>query len=475
MAFFDTSFGIDFRENHLILMFLKKSFGRVRLIDFGVYPILQDNKKEERDSQIIGVLNTFISKHQINKGRVHLSIPREKVVARFISLPIAVKENLRRVMEYEISKYTPFEKEEIYFDFQVVKQEREWIHLFAVFMKKVELDHYLNLLKKIGIQPLSVQIPSISALNLFLYHRKSQSNGATILIDTTESFFEINLIQGRSDWKESFFIPSSLMENESRWMNTLKQSGLNTDTYPKASFYIYGLGAVEKTIQSLRSFHSIKHILFPPLNRIIFNQPLSKPYSIYGSIGVALRGLVKTSLSINLLPMERRKKVRQIGKPIFISLVVLASILGLIWGMGIFFQYRNELKTVTAEIKKRRPEVEAVERLQRQKGELDQEILELQKIRSEEISKIEILEELTQVLPQTAWIWNLKYNGKEIEISGFADSASDLIPILERSQLFEKVEFVAPVTKERQMKMEGDKERERFRLKARLEGRKTGS
>jgi len=82
---------------------------------------------------------------------------------------------------------------------------------------------------------------------------------------------------------------------------------------------------------------------------------------------------------------------------------------------------------------------------------------------------------LAQLLPSTVWIWNLKYTGKEIEISGFADSASDLIPLLDKSPLFEKVEFFAPVTKERERKMGVDKEKERFKIKMRLEGRRVGS
>ena len=86
-----------------------------------------------------------------------------------------------------------------------------------------------------------------------------------------------------------------------------------------------------------------------------------------------------------------------------------------------------------------------------------------------------MLKELTQLLPSTVWIWNLKYDGKEIEVSGYADSASDLISLLDKSPLFEKVEFLAPVTKERQMRPEGEKEKERFKIKARLEGRRTGS
>ena len=61
------------------------------------------------------------------------------------------------------------------------------------------------------------------------------------------------------------------------------------------------------------------------------------------------------------------------------------------------------------------------------------EILELNKVTSGEIPKVEILKELTQLLPLTVWIWNLKYNGKEIEISGYADSASDLVPLLDKT------------------------------------------
>jgi len=59
-----------------------------------------------------------------------------------------------------------------------------------------------------------------------------------------------------------------------------------------------------------------------------------------------------------------------------------------------------------------------------------------------------------------------------MELSGFADSASDLIPLLDRSPLFEKVEFLAPVTKEMQMRGDGNKEKERFKIKAKMEGRR---
>jgi general secretion pathway protein L len=185
--------------------------------------------------------------------------------------------------------------------------------------------------------------------------------------------------------------------------------------------------------------------------------------------------MTKTRLDLNLLPLEMRKKMREIGKPLFKILTALALILVCTWGMGIYSGYRNTLDALRSEVKKRKPEIETIEKVQKQRGELAKEISEFQKITSGEVSKIEILKELTQILPSSVWVWNVKYSGGEIELSGFADSASELIPLLDKSPLFEKVEFLAPVTKERDRRASGEKERERFKIKMRLEGRRAGS
>jgi Tfp pilus assembly protein PilN len=471
---YDSSLGIDFRKDHLILTLLKKSFRKIKLVDYGVYPLLAEGQAEEREAQMISLINQFISKHPINKERVSISIPRETVMARFIRLPLAAKENLRKVLEYEVPKYTPFEKEEIYFDCHVLKEEKDWLHLFAVFVKKGEVDSHLTLLKKVGIQPISVEIPSTAALNLFFYHRTVKESETAVLLDITEPFFEMNLVQG-GNWKESFHLPLPPEEKESEIIQTFRRSGLREEVLPRTTFFVYGLDATEKMLPSLRDGQPIKGVSPPPLDRIEAGTGLVRTDKIFSSIGVPLKGLVKTRFGLNLLPFEMRKKVKQIGRPLFTILTVAALALGLAWGIGIFVQFRNELNGINAEIMRTKPEVEAVERLQQQNQNLRKEMAELGKIRSGEISKVEILKELTQLLPDTVWVWNFKYTSKEIEISGFADSASDLISLLDKSPLFERVEFLAPVTKERERRTEGDRERERFKIKMRLEGRRVGS
>ncbi len=471
---FDSSLGIDFKPDHLILTYLKRSFGKIRLVDFGIYPIPPESQKEQREAQAIGLINTFISKHQIKKENISISIPREKVIVRFIKFPLATKENLRKVIEYETPKYAPFEKGEVYFDYVILKEEKEWLHLFVVFVKKDEVDLYLSLLKKIGIQPISIQISSTAASNLFFYHQGSKRTDPVVLLDIADSFYEMNLFSEKH-LRESFHMPLPHEDKALKIVNTFKRSGLKGDSLSKMNFFVYGLSAEEGILTSLKATDQIQGAYFPPLNRIHGGMEKLTSYKIYSSIGVPLKGLTKTHLDLNLLPFEMRKKVRQIAKPLFITLVSLAFILSVTWAIGVFTRYRNELNAINAEIKKRKPEVEAIDRIQKQKDGLEKEISELDKIKFAEVSKIEILRELTQLLPDKVWIWNFKYNGKEIEISGFADSASGLISLLDKSPLFEKVEFLAPVTKEvlRGIRGEDLGEKERFKIKAKLEARKS--
>ncbi|OGP88485.1 MAG: hypothetical protein A2156_03420 [Deltaproteobacteria bacterium RBG_16_48_10] len=471
MKIFDSSLGIDFGKNHLILTYLKRAFGKIRLVDFGIHPLLSESQKEERANQSISLINSFVSKHQIHRNRVSISIPREKVVIRFITLPVATKENLRKVLEYETSRFSPFEKGETYFDYQLLREEKDGLHLLAAFVRMAEVDYHLTLLKKVGIQPLSIQIPSVAALNLFFYHQGPKDGTSTILLDVAEAFVELNLLRERN-WVESFHLPLPEEEKGSRIVNLLKRTGLREDALSKSTFFVYGSGPGEMLSASLKTTPPIKEVLPPPLHRLNIRKEVISPSKIYASIGLPLRELTQTQFDLSLLPLEMRKKVRQIGKPLFLILTAIAIILSLTWGMGIYQRDKNAWNAANAEIKRRKPEIDAVEKLQKQKDELGKDVSDFSKIETGEPSKVDILRELAQILPNTVWIWNLKYTGKEIEVSGFADSASDLISLLDKSPFFEKVEFLAPVTKERIRTIVGsnvvDNEKERFKIKMRL-------
>jgi hypothetical protein len=72
-----------------------------------------------------------------------------------------------------------------------------------------------------------------------------------------------------------------------------------------------------------------------------------------------------------------------------------------------------------------------------------------------------VMREITDLLPNDSWLTLLSLDAKGIELTGQAAAASSLIPLLENSPRFERVEFASPVTRGR--------DREQFRIVAKWE------
>lgn len=464
MAGNSLSLGIDLRKNQLILCLLQKTWRGITLVDYQVKTWTEDLSLEDQ----LPFLSNFLAQYPSAKDKVFLALPREKTVIRFLRFPLAAQENLRQVLEYEAPKYLPCEAEEICFDYQILHQDRQGLSLVALFSKRGEVAYYLNLLERVGLKPQAIQISALGALNLYLYHRGANYKKNTILLDLQGSTAEISFLK-EGKWHENFLFSLPPEKKGEKIIQICQMGGISEAELGQTEFYVYGTGVGTKSDSPGLDHPHLKHITYPPVNKIKTKQGGPLPPVIYGSAGVSLPGLIKTTYKLNLLSEEKKKKTRQLGKPSFIFLFSLTILLTLSWIWGSYQKIQVELQYLRGEINKKKADVAAIENLKKEREKLLKEIAEFERLSSLEVRKIDILKELTQILPPTVWIWNLKASGREIEISGFADSASDLIPLLDRSPLFEKVEFLAPVTKERDRRLGSEKEKERFKIRMYLE------
>ena len=84
---------------------------------------------------------------------------------------------------------------------------------------------------------------------------------------------------------------------------------------------------------------------------------------------------------------------------------------------------------------------------------------------SERVSTLQVWEEVTQLLPGSAWITELRLDDGILYLDGLSRSASELVGIFSRSNIFNKVEFVSPVTRDAQQGLE------RFQIRMKVERR----
>ena len=153
-------------------------------------------------------------------------------------------------------------------------------------------------------------------------------------------------------------------------------------------------------------------------------------------------------LKHNLLPEKFRPKQSRLPKIVNIaSATLLFSLLLIVLGLPILMNQRlldelqSQVKSVTKVAKEVQDLRENAEKLSNENGFL------LQK-KSQEPVMVDMLEELTKVIPDQTSLNGLQYREHKVIIQGQSPAASSLIERMEASPYFKNTSFVSPVTKD---------------------------
>lgn len=166
---------------------------------------------------------------------------------------------------------------------------------------------------------------------------------------------------------------------------------------------------------------------------------------------------------LELLPQALRP--RRLTRPQALTAGMAAVTLVLIIAALLAPGYRENrrLAAVNAELARLGPETRAVEDILRALERKRRLLTTIDSLESGTVRPLPVLRDLTELLPNDAWLTTLSLDVKGVEMTGQAAAASSLIPILENSPWLERVEFASPVTRGR--------DREQFRIQAAWEGR----
>jgi Tfp pilus assembly protein PilN len=189
--------------------------------------------------------------------------------------------------------------------------------------------------------------------------------------------------------------------------------------------------------------------------------------SVLPALGAALRGLHEASFAGNVLLAEVKHAERANALSYVNGALAVLLLVGLLaWAAVYPIKDELRLRQLRAQTEKIAPSVAA---LQREEQSLTRALAEQRFFTSLDQRRgeaLRVLDELSKVVPSSAYLSNLRYRAGSVEVQGSAENASGLIPLLERSPVFENVGFNAPSNR-------GRDNRETFSLRAELEQAKT--
>jgi Tfp pilus assembly protein PilN len=478
MIYFHSSLGIDFKGDYLNIVHLVRTFKGISLNDYASLEPFYDPESSEEDRLkiLFEDLRRFVSDRKITPHSVILGLPRKLMMSRFINIPVVPKDEVGKVIEYELDRLFPYTQEELYYDYKVLEEDSEaGLKILVLAITKKFMDSLMEILKETGLQLSAVQSAGISIFNLYGFNKKGVNGTDCIFMNFENTFMEITASKKGAifftkscdlnlDNNTGTGIVSESIQKELEHIKD-KMESENPALFPSEVILCGKLDPYRDILMDISSKAEFQFLELDPFSRIknVLPEKLDSKSTI--AVSLALQGLANLKYNLNLLPSVLRVKIKSFNP---IIMVVLLSIL-VVLVSGILIKLsvreRSALKDIKAKLESITKEANEVKGLRKKVNEYAGYIQAFESIKNSDISKLIILSELSRIIPDTeedlVWLNRLEINGDELQINGYAQASEGLLKIFEKSPFFSNARFEGTTTKDRDGK-------ERFTLIAKI-------
>jgi Tfp pilus assembly protein PilN len=383
---------------------------------------------------------------------VALGLARTAVSVKPIELP-AVGGEVHEMVRFELERHLPFPADDAPFDFTPLPPEPDaqggqGQRVLVAAADRRAMEAALRLADEARLRPSSLTVSAHDLVSLVKLQRgrrvvwAHRSAGGTdlLFLDGPHLVLSRNL-GGTDDTLLSDEIQKSLTSLRWRSCDAVWVSG--DESAREGAGDLGRLGPVTE----------------PPYTSRAQSRLAQLPEDDRGTLQLAL-GLAsaRRQRTLDLLPKVMRPR-RLTRSQLITAGVGMATLLIVIAALLVpGYRESRYLARINAEIARVDPDVRTVERVVRELERKRKLLATVDGLQRNSLRPLPVLRDLTELLPNDAWLTTVSLDPKGVELTGQAAAASALISILENSPRLERVEFSSPVTRGR--------DKEQFRIRA---------
>lgn len=445
---------ISIEANGIYLISGTKIFWKISIKYFKKIPLEED--KYLTPEYLASVVSKTLDEMGAADASFVLSIPRAWTIVQVVEFPISVKENLANVILYELDRLTPLTPENAYYDYKIIAEISEKISVLLTVTKADRIKSLLEALrsKNIKVEKLNISAFVIKKLIKDTYNRKN-----SIFISVNDKAYECGAI-----------INDFTVRSISGQVQSLDDSQINQiirETYPLIDLLTKSGSPAKIVIDAdEQNYKMFFERLSPlPVANLDRDNKLGLPKGNKDvssfALGCFLETITADQNGFNLLADKNGKPKTT---PFILTVVLFAAII-LIGAFYVFAPIVIEQKNIE-EIDDRinvlKPEMMKVEVLRKEIEAVSTDIKTINNFKKHGILKMDILKEMTTILPAKTWLTRLCVTENSVEIEGYAPQAMEVILQLENSKYFHKTEFASPTFRDPRQN------NERFAIKMKL-------
>ena len=399
------------REQHLLFLRLRRSLGgMVRILEEREYPLGPDGDLRRAVAAMQRECRPRID------DMLLLGLPLEIFTVVNFSLPLAVAENLEEAVSYELMRHVPAELEGFYWRYRCHEEEGR-LAVCVTLAERPRIDCYQAAFTAFDLN-LSAVFPTLFPLAWMvdepgLYVSCGDNFREMLLYDGQDVIFQAWDNRAGEDAAEAFL---------ARNLPLAENRGLALDKI----FCWSTTATVRDELVHLRPEAELLEVdSLPETFRIDWTE---FPYSI-------------DLISPEILKRRRLWFKFELAALAFLLLSLFSLPLAVLAGKS---HYLARLETRLEQTKK---EAAKLKDIRQHNRELVERFEVLGQLARSHARTIDVLKELTEVIPQDAWLRSLAIKNRRIYLQGTSKSATTVVKALEDSPLFKEVHFDSPVVK----------------------------
>ncbi len=439
---------VSIERGKLSVVYASRFLSRISIKGSREYTFDEDKypQPEELASSLSLAVNEFGAGRNVT---ITLGLPKAWTAVRTAEFPAAVKENISNVIAYEMDRLTPFSAEEALFDFRVLQDTGERITLLVMAARADTVKPYIAALRDNGFKVTGI---TSRLAGMGMLCRNLDKKTDTLYIEIGENGYDGALFT--EGGLAHIFSGEFSGGDENAWADTVAADLTSqADAGKSNGKTIQVIADLKSGRQSLRGL--LESRLPMPL-KVVENveTAIRLPDSLrtrpYPAIANAVQSLGPKSPEFNLLKMGSREE-RKI--PIGLTVVLLCGLL-VVWLFSMFAPVTAEekrLEEIDSLITSKKEDVRKVETLKKNIAELETEISRIENFKEGRPLTLNILKELTIILPNSAWLTRVRIAETTVDIEGYASSATELLSKLEASKFLKKAEFASPTFRDARM------------------------
>jgi len=473
--YIEKSLGIDIREESVALVLLGKTVRSIDILGgkfFRILPLTPGNEKAEkvfleRMNKALIALGTY-PESQI------VSLPRKHYTLLAFELPAPDHKSARAMVPFEMERHFSSGLDNLHHACHIHTSGEKQQHITAAAIKKETVDYYLGLLRQVSLKPSALDVSTFANLNL-VAEAGERPLGLTAIIDQGPETLDVALVRhgrlafshhillGDPDIREAYF-KTDLAQDASESLamglgeviieetrNALASCRSLDDAVAVEQIHLAGAGPLAPALAGQlekRSEVPTTRVTVPKGTRPVPGKKFAASF-MGTALGLAMRGLKREAIEVNLLPQELIPKRRKASLKTTLGLAAAVVLLVAGGNLGQWIIKNRTLDNLEEQLREIKSQAGELEKIDLEYDNLKTYYDRLASIDRAHPLKLPVLQELSRTLPRDTWLTHIEIDKDTLEVKGYSAAASKLVPVLEKSPRFRETEFLGTIISER--------------------------